>query len=293
MSLKNNRGFTLVEIMIVAAMLGGISLVIMQLNKGSLQTQGDAVSMADYVQLQKEISFLISDGNSCTASLGATLGTPIVTGVTFNGSTIKNTPITGLELWSANQEIPPTRSRKKFYETQNFGKVAVSSISFSMPDYTAGVNFATGTNQSFKGELKISGNKLNMGKTKTFPDIIQSINVTFDTDAAGLSTIKSCYSVPAVVPASLGVGQTWQDMTALRTSGVTYTNNTGKPIEISVTVFTGSGPLSNKIIVNGLEVWNSYTGNYVGKLTAVVVVPDSATYSAVASPSISAWTELR
>ena len=32
----------------------------------------------------------------------------------------------------------------------------------------------------------------------------------------------------------LGVGQTWQDFTESRSSGVTYTNNTGKPIFVSV-----------------------------------------------------------
>jgi len=36
------------------------------------------------------------------------------------------------------------------------------------------------------------------------------------------------------VLSEIGVGQTWQDMTASRSSGATYTNSTGKPITASV-----------------------------------------------------------
>jgi len=42
---------------------------------------------------------------------------------------------------------------------------------------------------------------------------------------------------------SIGVGQTWQDMTSSRVSGVTYTNSTGKPITAAVNIidaYTGS-----------------------------------------------------
>ena len=32
----------------------------------------------------------------------------------------------------------------------------------------------------------------------------------------------------------IGVGQTWQDVTASRTRNVTYTNTTGKPIQVNI-----------------------------------------------------------
>ena len=36
----------------------------------------------------------------------------------------------------------------------------------------------------------------------------------------------------------IGVGQTWQDVTASRALGVTYTNTTGKPIHVIAGIFS-------------------------------------------------------
>lgn len=188
-------GFSLVELMLVTGALSGVALIVMQIGKNSIQTQGDAISSGDYIQLQKEVSFLISEGKSCSASLK---------NVKFTGSSIKTTPVSGLELWSADQV--GVRSRKKFYESQTLGKLTIDSISFTMPDYTAGKNFTVGINQNFKGELKISGSKINLGKMKKFNDHTESINLIFDTDASGLSRIKSCYLVRNLVAPTVTEG---------------------------------------------------------------------------------------
>ena len=47
-------------------------------------------------------------------------------------------------------------------------------------------------------------------------------------DTAGVVTM------PNTPNTQIGVGQTWQDVTASRALGVTYTNSTGKPILINV-----------------------------------------------------------
>lgn len=177
----NSSGLTLVELMMVAGALAGVALIVMQLNKEMLKTQNDATSNYDYIQLQSEVNFIISDANSCSASLS---------GVTFNGASIRSTPVNGIELWTANQT--GGRSRKKIYTGQTYGKTTTSSLSLSMPDYTAGVNFPQGTNQSFKAELQITGSKVSMGKSKSFSTITQPLHVVFDTNASGVSTIKSC-----------------------------------------------------------------------------------------------------
>lgn len=102
----------------------------------------------------------------------------------------------------------------------------------------------------------------------------------------------NCSSGPNV-PGSIGVGQTWQDMTASRASGVSYTNSTGKPIEISVTASASTGPLSLYLYVDGVKRWGMYSGNYIGNQAATIIVPSGSTYSATVSPTLLSWHELR
>jgi hypothetical protein len=72
----------------------------------------------------------------------------------------------------------------------------------------------------------------------------------------------------------LGVGQTWQDVTASRTAGVTYTNTTGKPI---VVVFEGSNSTSGrKIYLNGFAVVSLSTAGV--NQSYVLIVPNGYTY---------------
>ena len=87
----------------------------------------------------------------------------------------------------------------------------------------------------------------------------------------------------------LGVGQTWQDMTASRSLGVTYTNTTGKPITISINSNV-SGPLRIYKSNGGLLLGTvSGTGSYENNIT--LNIPNNSTY--IAFGGFSVWRELR
>jgi hypothetical protein len=92
---------------------------------------------------------------------------------------------------------------------------------------------------------------------------------------------------------SIGVGQTWQDVTGSRIAGTTYTNSTGKPIVFFIsTINSTSNTLT--LIVSGVTVAIQYTtsaGNNTANLQAIV--PNGATYSATSAKSIASWVELR
>lgn len=96
--------------------------------------------------------------------------------------------------------------------------------------------------------------------------------------------------------ASLGVGQVWQDLTASRTWATTYTNTTGKPIQVSVSwKDPGSGNLSGWINVNGVKVASAYMSSAF-QTALTVTVPAGATYSmerADTNDTILIWAELR
>ena len=99
--------------------------------------------------------------------------------------------------------------------------------------------------------------------------------------------------------AGLGIGQSWQDVTAQRQIGVTYTNTTGRPIALSVTLQAGSlgGAADIKLSVNGQIVCFQYVGgmNASPSISAFWILRAGDTYSLTAQSSgnLIKWLELR
>ena len=74
----------------------------------------------------------------------------------------------------------------------------------------------------------------------------------------------------------IGLGQTWQNVTANRTIGATYTNTTGKPIFINICIDTYAS--YQKIEVGGIDI----SGNAnMGGGNPVFIVPNGSTYKFV------------
>jgi hypothetical protein len=100
----------------------------------------------------------------------------------------------------------------------------------------------------------------------------------------------------SAAPNYIGVNQTWNNVTSSRAFNTTYTNSTGRPIEVGIYMnnTTNAGSRCyftvNSIIVTGTG--GSYGGQGLG---LTVIVPDGATYSLVldgGSIGISNWAEL-
>jgi len=83
----------------------------------------------------------------------------------------------------------------------------------------------------------------------------------------------------------IGVAQTWQDLTGSRTINTTFTNTTGKPIEI---MYTSSNATS--VVVGGVTIGLLVVS--ASKSPATFIVPDTVTYRLNAS-SFDLWSELR
>ena len=84
----------------------------------------------------------------------------------------------------------------------------------------------------------------------------------------------------------LGYGQTWQDVTANRAAATTYTNSTGKPIQILVQ--TGSNGL---IITLGSVSTTTTTAVTNAHYFTQLIIPVNGTYSVSIAPI--KWLELR
>ena len=145
----------------------------------------------------------------------------------------------------------------------------------------------------------IAPSSIASNKTITLPDVTGTAVTTGDT-----GSITSTMLATAVKP--LGVGQSYTDVTASRAIDTTYTNSTGRPIFIVVTVsgYNGGAPRSSAaLVVNGSIYGTVYTNEYYsasaltpGLVMVIGVIPDGQTYrvTTAGNPStLSQWSELR
>ena len=94
-----------------------------------------------------------------------------------------------------------------------------------------------------------------------------------------------------------GTNQTWQDVSASRSSGVTYTNSTDFPIQVSV---ASGGTGINTVVdisVDGVEVARAQSPTVSGQTVrsfVTAVVPAGSTYVVTRTGgSFIVWAELR
>jgi len=88
---------------------------------------------------------------------------------------------------------------------------------------------------------------------------------------------------------TLGVGQTWQDVTSNRVKQTIYANTTGRPIVIAIGFFADNTTIHNAFEVNGVEMGSAGAGS----TSFTAIVPNGATYRSVTSRGIAKWVELR
>lgn len=199
----------------------------------------------------------------------------------------------GFAEWSSDLEYPQgagVRVGAVWYraKTQNLNKppatsqnewtvfLNASDLSFSDPlvltDGTVSIKDATTTQ---KGVTRFA----------TATEVANKTNVTASVNPSNAATIAQS--------TDLGVGQSWQNMTASRVSGQTYTNNTGKPIQVVISVFSTDNPESNVLNVGGVTLLDGDLG--VGGMISIqsFVVPSGVSYSFTTTTQIRSWAELR
>ena len=138
--------------------------------------------------------------------------------------------------------------------------------------------------------------------TNTKVPIVQLPNAS--TTAIGAvqlnNTLTSASTAQAVTAAQakvlgdrdFGIGQTYQDVTSSRTSGVTYTNSTNRPIQIIVEVASIDAEL-NTVEVGGVVIASGDWGIYGMSPAFTFTVPIGSTYKLTTNTTITRWVELR
>lgn len=151
----------------------------------------------------------------------------------------------------------------------------------------------TGTGASGTWGISISGN------AATATNATNATNATYATTAGNGGVTSVNGSTGAVTVNSVGVSQTWQDVTSSRASGTTYTNSTGKPIMVNVYNNAPDATYSIAAYVGGLLVGysqGSAGGDSRRAGTVSFIVPTGTTYVvsySVYGFSAIKWVELR
>ena len=103
--------------------------------------------------------------------------------------------------------------------------------------------------------------------------------------------------IPKALDMMVGVGQTWQDVTASRSNNVIYTNNTGKPIEVAIIGLESRGGIDygfSFYIDSKIITLAGGSGGFSSGLTAIV--PNGSIYKCeweARYDVLVSWKELR
>jgi len=126
-----------------------------------------------------------------------------------------------------------------------------------------------------------------------FVDITEA---TAGTWATAPTTVQGVGGQALTAMASLGYGQTWQDVSASRVAGTTYYNTTGKPIAVSIKGTNSTATNNLGLTINGVLVAATGTATTAQSIQTISgVVPPGGAYSAsvTGSMTIGLWAELR
>ncbi len=136
--------------------------------------------------------------------------------------------------------------------------------------YYSGKNAATATKLQTPRNIAISG----------------AVSGSANFDGSGNITINTTSNN------AIGVGQSWSDVTSSRSSNTTYTNTTGKPIQIMVLTPSWNNAGSFDLLVDGITVMSigNQDGYNQSKPTSVLI-PNGSTYRV--NGNFQKWSELR
>lgn len=92
----------------------------------------------------------------------------------------------------------------------------------------------------------------------------------------------------------LGIGQTWQNVSASRTNGITYTNTTTKPIYVFAwSTQGGASGGGATLTINGIIFPSMYSSSTNCTWVIQGIVPINGTYVITMTDARGGWSELR
>lgn len=167
-------------------------------------------------------------------------------------------------------------------------------------DETNGISPTTISASATSSSVIYSASSVTAGSAYRVVGFVDITQATAGTWASAPTLVQGVGGQALASMGSLGYGQTWQDVTVSRTSGTTYYNTTGKPIQLVVIGLSGSAAqIDITATVNSTTVGVFRNAGVTGvnsRLATYVTVPVGGSYSMTivgTGSSLFSWTELR
>ena len=204
--LKQESGFSLIQVMIGIGLLGGLAVGVMQVSKNMNFVQSSAQATQEEIELSSGIRGILDIQDNCSVSLGGL--NPNTSPVTFKKRDIDslNSGKT-FELFSKVKNHQTGQiSRIKRYSSNDpafkkFKNLEIKNIKLVM-DNGSGFNYGPSQGYSDSGKLIVDIEKTLSATSKTSKRLTFNVIVNTKTDNNGVSTILSCQSKPEDNPCS-------------------------------------------------------------------------------------------
>jgi hypothetical protein len=174
--------------------------------------------------------------------------------------------------------------------TNNINLTDIGSIAGLEVGDVIQVSGSVGNNSEFTVEVITDANNVIVNQAHASGSTTKSLATETATAGVTVQLLVKWYS------AVIGLGQGWiQFSTALRAVGTTYTNTTGRSIEITLQYVSSNGTQTN-IIVDGLEVAGDQggtTGQTESSPAAIIQKGSLYSVNYLQVPATSKWSELR
>lgn len=188
----------------------------------------------------------------------------------------------GVSSYNGTQVLPATDVRKTVLFAGGTANATFTLPALSGVAVGGAITIKHATSGSFVLTVQRAGTDVIQpgGSTVTSFTMLVGDSVTLVNSGSGWSIVNGSALLQYATGAPLlGVAQTWQSVT--RTSGVTYTNTTGRPIAVSYNMNGGSANASVTVSVNGgpaIPFLNLGTGTGPAANASFFIIPAGATY---------------
>jgi len=250
---------------------------------------GGALGSVPYQLLSGSTTFLAGNTTTTPQFLTSTGVAGVATAPTYTSSTGSGSVV----LATSPTLVTPALGTPSAIVLTNATSVPVNQATGALPVANGGTG-ATATTGSGNNVLSTSPTLVTpvLG-TPTSGNLANCTFPTLNQNTTGSS--GSCTGNANTVSHALGIGQTWTDVTASRAVGTTYTNSTGYPIFVMITMAGGSSTFNINIAGTTFAQPQVSNASYSNELLSFVV-QNSQTYAIATtggSPSIVYWSELR
>ena len=206
----NKKGFTLVQVLIAAGLIGGLSLALMQLMDNTQQAGIIASSNSEEIELKTFARSILNKEKFCRVSFAGDgpAGSPSSPVVFNKDDNDEDNEGLDVELFYSNQ-AGTLRSAKKLSGTDpaanKYGKIRINSIKLIFDNGT-GFDYSPAAQHSDIALLKIEYSKKASRKKWRNLKHYLPVSVGLSTNASGDTTILSC-SLEEASPSNIDIQQ--------------------------------------------------------------------------------------